>query len=136
MTIDKNYFLSRLNKGENIDDIGESIAAMMTDAISEYNAAKKAEEAKKAAEAKELAKKRDLGLRMIDIVREYADIVAPGCSDSFKECDDEDLDEMIGMLDQLFNLYNIFDKAKMTIVSDKDNDDELLSNFLASIFNV
>ena len=71
MVIDKNYFLTRLQNGEDMDAIGNEIAAMMTDAVNEHNAALEAEAAKQAEVEKEQAK-RELIEEIVEIIQELA----------------------------------------------------------------
>lgn len=66
---DKNYFLTRLANGEDMDAIGNELAAVMTEALNEHIAN---QEAQKAAEAEAELAKRDLVVELLDIVRELA----------------------------------------------------------------
>ena len=71
MVIDKNYFLDRLANGEDIDVIGQEMAAMMNAAMAEHNANLEAE-AKRQAEVEKEAAKRDLVEEMCEIIKELA----------------------------------------------------------------
>ena len=152
MVIDKDYFLTRLANGEDINDIGANIADMMNAAMAEHNAkldaARKAE-AKRAAEAELLAHKRALAEEMTDLVLEYGELVEPGSTVDM-ELSEEDLDLMVKTLDEMFQLMSAVKTLKATIDSlpdekvpvvhakvkaNKDkSDDEALADFLATIF--
>ena len=144
MVIDKDYFLTRLANGEDINDIGANIADMMNAAMAEHNAkldaARKAE-AKRAAEAELLAHKRALAEEMTDLVLEYGELVEPGSTVDM-ELSEEDLDLMVKTLDEMFQLMSAVKTLKVAIDSIDENkpvakvksDDEALADFLASIF--
>ena len=51
MNMDKNYFLTRLANGEDMDAIGQEMAAMMNEAMAEHKARIEAEKAAAAAAA-------------------------------------------------------------------------------------
>ena len=152
MVIDKNYFLTRLANGENIDDIGMEIADLMNAAMADHEAkvaAEKAaaEEARK--EANLLNTKRELALDLVEIIQNYGAIVAPeACVDLLTDITDEDLDAMIQTLDEMFKmmaamvelkdaLTPVFEtqpKSKVTPVPKKSkSDDEVLANFIKSL---
>ena len=152
MVIDKNYFLTRLANGENIDDIGMEIADLMNAAMADHEAkvaAEKAaaEEARK--EANLLNTKRELALDLVEIIQNYGAIVAPeACVDLLTDITDEDLDTMIQTLDEMFKmmaamvelknaLTPVFEaqpKSKVTPVPKKSkSDDEVLANFIKSL---
>lgn len=146
MVIDKDYFLTRLANGEDINDIGASIADMMNAAIAEHaaaqEAARKAEE-KRVAEAELTAHKHALAEEMIDLVMEYGELVAPGSTIDM-ELSEEDLDLMVKTLDEMFQLMSAVKSLKVAIDSIDENkpattkkiksDDEALADFLATIF--
>lgn len=152
MVIDKNYFLTRLANGENIDDIGMEIADLMNAAMADHEAkvaAEKAaaEEARK--EANLLNTKRELALDLVEIIQDYGAIVAPeACVDLLSDITDEDLDAMIQTLDEMFKMMAAMvelkdaltpvleaqPKSKITPVSKKSkSDDEVLANFIKSL---
>ena len=152
MVIDKDYFLTRLANGEDINDIGANIADMMNAAIAEHTAAQaaaKEAEAKRAAEVELLAHKRALAEEMTDLVMEYGELVNPGSTIDM-ELSNEDLDLMVKTLDEMFQLMsavkslkvaidNLPDEAQKpatSIVKNKKvkTDDEALADFLATIF--
>ena len=152
MVIDKDYFLTRLANGEDINDIGANIADMMNAAMAEHNAkldaARKAE-AKRVAEVELLAHKRALAEEMTDLALEYGELVEPGSTVDM-ELSEEDLDLMVKTLDEMFQLMSAVKTLKATIdnlpdekvpivhakvKANKDkSDDEALADFLATIF--
>ena len=152
MVIDKDYFLTRLANGEDINDIGANIADMMNAAIAEHTAAQEAArkaEAKRVAEAELLAHKRALAEEMTDLVLEYGELVNPGSTIDM-ELSDEDLDLMVKTLDEMFQLMSAVKSLKVAIDNLPDekvpvvhakvkanknkSDDEALAEFLATIF--
>lgn len=146
MVIDKDYFLTRLANGEDINDIGASIADMMNAAMAEHNAAQAAAreaEARRVAEVELLAHKRALAEEMTDLVLEYGELVAPGSTVDM-ELSEEDLDLMVKTLDEMFQLMSAVKSLKVAIDSIDENkpattkkiksDDEALADFLATIF--
>lgn len=152
MVIDKDYFLTRLANGEDINDIGANIADMMNAAMAEHNAAQEAArkaEAKRAAEAELLAHKRALAEEMTDLVLEYGELVNPGSTVDM-ELSEGDLDLMVKTLDEMFQLMSAVKSLKVAIdnlpdekvpvvhakvKANKDKtDDEVLADFLATIF--
>lgn len=137
MEISKEYFLSRLANGESINDIGNEIAEMMNAAVAEQEAARKAEAAQKKA----------VGLKIIDLFREYAALTGNNAMDG-QEVTDADLDVLVEALDQTFTLMkelqdaiNAIPDEKVPMVHAKLNrakanaksDDEVLADFIASL---
>lgn len=147
MVIDKDYFLNRLANGENINNIGNEIAAMMNEAIAEHEAAKKAE-AERAAKVELATKKKDLGNKMVDLFREYAALTGNTAMDGL-EVTEEDLDTLVEALDQTFALMGAMKELKTAIENIPDekvptvhaklnkaktkSDDEILADFIASL---
>lgn len=147
MEISKEYFLSRLANGENINDIGNEIADMMNAAVAEQEAARKAEAAKAANLA---AQKKAVGLKIVDLFREYATLTGNNTMDG-QEVTDADLDVLVEALDQTFTLMsamkdlkdaiNAIPDEKVPMVHAKLNrakanaksDDEVLADFIASL---
>ena len=150
MNYDKNYFLDQLRNGQDINDIASSMAdamnAAMADFTAEQETARKAE-AERVAKVELTAKKKDLGLKMVDLFREYADLTGNPAMDEM-EFTDDDLDTLIETLGQTFALMGAMKELKVAIDSmpvDKVNpktrtatlhvksDDEVLADFLAQI---
>lgn len=134
---DKNYFLTRLANGEDMDAIGNELAAAMTEALNEHTAN---QEALKAAEA-ELAK-RDLVVELLEIVRELA--MLEGLDGELVEVTDEDVnavtDALCGLFQTIKGLKEMVGSAapaKPTRVTPKAeahmSDDEVIANFLAML---
>lgn len=136
---DKNYFLTRLANGEDIDTIGNELAAMMTEALNEHTAR---QEALKAAKAEAELAKRDLVVELLEIVRELA--MLEGLEGELLEVTDEDVnavtDALCGLFQAVKELKNMFGTAapaKPTRVTPKVeahmSDDEAIANFLAML---
>lgn len=153
MVIDKNYFLNRLANGEKIDDIGEEIAGLMNAAVADHEAkvaAEKAAAEKARKEANLLNTKRELATELVEIIRDYGALVAPHTSaDLLNDITDEDLDVMIQLLDEMFQmliamakLRDAFGDAEETksksavdfAPKKNKSDDEVLANFIKSLF--
>ena len=147
MNYDKNYFLDQLRDGQDINDIASSMAdamnAAMADFTAEQETARKAE-AERVAKVELTAKKKDVGLRMVDLCREYAALTGNNVMDEM-EITDEDMDTLVEALDQTFALMGAMKELKEAVNSmpvDKANpktrihaksDDEVLADFLATI---
>lgn len=143
--ISEKDILTRLRNGESMDTIGQSIADVLNAAQSTYDA--ELEAAKQAEAANTLAiKKRELAEDFIHLMQDYGDLVCPGSRDILSEYTDEDLDEMIAAIDQMFNLLQ-FAIQMRTALEEKPqtkshitpapkapkSDDEVLANFLKSL---
>ena len=153
MNYDKNYFLDQLRNGQDINAIGQAMADAMNAAMADYNAEQEAArkaEAARVAKVELAAKKKDVGLRMVDLCREYAALSGNTIMDEM-EITDEDLDTLVEALDQTFALMGAMKELKVAIDAIPDDkvpmvhanmqkakakaksDDEVLADFLASI---
>ncbi len=99
MVIDKNYFLDRLANGEDMDAIGEQIAAMMTEAMNEHNANLEAK-AKRQAEAEKEAAKRELIEELVEIIQELA--ILEGMDPDEMTITEEEMDQMVAAFNEMF----------------------------------
>lgn len=143
--ITTNDVLARLRTGESMDSIGNYIADILNEAQSAYDA--ELEAAKQAQAANDLAiQKRKLAEDFIHLMQDYGDLVCPGSRDILDDYTNEDLDEMINAIDQMFNLLQ-FAIQMRTALEEKPqakshitpatkapkSDDEVLANFLKSL---
>lgn len=140
MVIDKNYFLSRLANGEDMDAIGEEIAVMMTEALNEHNTNLEAE-AKRQAEVEKEQIKRDLMEELVEIVQELA--ILEGMDPEDLEMTDEDMDQLVAAFTEMFaamrdlkKLFTSIDtpKTRKATINVKPTDDQILADFL-KMFN-
>lgn len=145
MVIDKNYFLDRLANGEDMDVIGQEMAAMMNAAMAEHNANLEAE-AKRQAEVEKEAAKRDLMEELVEIIQELA--ILEGMDPDDLQVSDEDMDQLIAAFTEMFaamrDLKKMFaeldtDKVKAskthkTVINMKPSDDQILADFI-KMFN-
>lgn len=147
MVIDKNYFLSRLANGENMDAIGEEMAAMMNEALNEHNTNLEAE-AKRQAEAEKEQTKRDLMEELVEIIQELA--ILEGMDPDELQVTDEDIEQLTAAFTEMFDvirdlkkLFASIDtdkvvahvpKARKDTISIKPTDDQILADFL-KMFN-
>lgn len=153
MNYDKNYFLDQLRNGQDINAIGQAMADAMNAAMADFNAEQEAArkaEAERVAKAELATKKKNLGLKMVDLCREYAALSGNTIMDEM-EITDEDLDTLVEALDQTFALMGAMKELKVAIDAIPDDkvpmvhanmqkakakaksDDEVLADFLASI---
>lgn len=120
MVMDKNYFLSRLANGEDMDTIGNEIAAMMTEAMNEHNANLEAE-AKRQAEVEKEAAKRELVEEMVDIIRELA--ILEGMDPEEMTISDEEMDQLVAAFTEMFaamrDLKKMFADLEAKLESDE-----------------
>lgn len=147
MVIDKNYFLNRLANGEDMDTIGNELAAMMTDAMNEHNANLEAE-AKRQAEVEKEATKRGLVEEMVDIIKELA--ILEGMEPEEVTLSDEEMDQLVeafsGMFAAMRDLKKMFasldtdkvvahaPKARKATIDVKPSDEQILADFI-KMFN-
>ena len=99
MVMDKNYFLTRLANGEDMDAIGEQIAAMMTEAVNEHNANLEAE-AKRQAEVEKEQAKRELIEELVEIIQELA--ILEGMDPDEMTITEEEMDQMVAAFNEMF----------------------------------
>ena len=147
MVIDKNYFLNRLANGEDMDVIGQEMAAMMNAAMAEHNANLEAE-AKRKAEAEKEQAKRGLMEELVEIVQELA--ILEGMDPADMQVSDEDMNQLVAAFSEMFaamrDLKNLFanidtDKVVANIpkvhkatINVKPSDDQILADFI-KMFN-
>lgn len=136
---DKNYFLTRLANGEDMDAIGNELAAVMTEALNEHIAN---QEAQKAAQAEAELAKRDLVVELLDIVRELA--MLEGLDGELLEVTDADVnaatDALCGLFQTVKEIESLLVPAApatpvriTTKAQAHMSDDEVLANFLAML---
>ena len=134
MTIDKNYFLNKLNEGESIDSIGQAIADMMNAAVQEY-------ETEKAMAAK-ADRKREIMKELCALIEEYGKL--ENVDEDFN-ITDEDIEALMKAFEEMFKTITELKKiagaleSKIAIPDNKNikvnvkphmSDDEILSNFI------
>lgn len=127
--IDKNYFLTRLTAGENIDAIGQEIADMMNEALETYNTQIEAERKAKAEKEKKQAK-RDLVVNIIDNVKAFA--VLDGLPVDMLDCNDSEIDNLVDTFEEVFLLFKDL-KTLSKLPPRKPapiSDDEILADFI------
>jgi hypothetical protein len=130
--ITKEYFLDRLNAGDDIDTIGQEIANMMNEALEEKRAA---EEIARQQAADNEAAKRDIIEEMIELVQEYA--ILEGMEPDEIMIKPEDVDQMIAAFTEMFDLMRSLKKLQKAIPAAGTNtksDDQILAEF-AKLFS-
>lgn len=147
MVIDKSYFLNRLANGEDMDAIGQEMAAMMNAAMAEHNANLEAE-AKRQAEVEKEAAKRELIEEIVEIIQELA--ILEGMDPDDLQVSDEDMDQLVAAFSEMFgamrDLKKMFanidldkvvahaPKARTSTINMKPTDDQILADFI-KMFN-
>lgn len=147
--MDMNYFLKRLQAGEDMSDIGNEIAELMNEAQAAYEAEEKA---KAAALAKALAekkakdeaaakakdeKKAALLKTIVDAISEYGALECPELADMFV-ADEDDLKALANSITSLFSMIKMFGIAPASMEGIKPahpvikvrSDDDILSDFI------
>lgn len=134
MTIDKNYFLNKLNEGESIDSIGQAIADMMNAAVQEYETEK--------VRAAQADRKREIMKELCALIEEYGKL--ENVDEDFN-ITDEDIDALMKAFEEMFKTITELKKiagaleSKIAIPDNKNikvnvkphmSDDEILSNFI------
>ena len=143
--ITTNDILTRLRNGESMDTIGQAIADVLNEAQEAYTAELAAKE--KEAEVAVMAQtKREMALDLIDIIRDYGNMVAPEAADVLDDIDDDDIDAMVTTLDEMFHMMTAMAQLKTQLekiqpksekipvpIKRAKSDDEVLSNFIKSL---
>jgi hypothetical protein len=89
-----------------------------------------------------------MALDLIDIIRDYGNLVAPEAAGILDDIDDDDIDAMVTTLDEMFHMMTAMAELKTKLESlDKaqtkshitpvakraKSDDEVLANFIKSL---
>ena len=135
--LNKDFFLNKLRAGESIEDLGTTIAALMNDAMADY-------EAEKALAAKTDTRKREIIVEITALLKEFATLEGADTADL--DLTDEEIDAMIDALSELFKTINKIKTFKIATpmpsflgnvkVKPKAemSDDEVLSKFIKDMF--
>ena len=146
--MDMNYFLKRLQAGEDMSDIGNEIAELMNEAQAAYDAEEKAkaealvkalaekrarEEA--AAEAKAKAERKATLLKnIVDAIAEYGALECPELADLFV-ADENDLEMLADSMTNIFAMIKMFGAAPVEMKAARPvvavrSDDDILKDFV------
>lgn len=147
--MDMNYFLKRLQAGEDMSDIGNEIADLMNEAQAAYEAEEKAKAAalakalaekkaqdEAAAKAKE-EKKAALLKVLVDTIAEYGALECPDFADMFV-ADEEDIQALADSLTSIFAMIKMLGAAPIEMKNAKParpvvavrSDDDILKDFV------
>ena len=135
----------RLANGENIDDIGNEIAAMMNEAVAKHEAEQEAARVA-AAEADKAQAKRELIEELVEIVQELA--ILEGVDPEYVQVTDEDIEQLVAAFTEMCaamrGLKKVFaeldtdkiraPKARKAVIKVKPSDDQILADFI-KMFN-
>lgn len=124
MNIDMNYFLTRLQNGEDIDVIGKDIAKMMNEALDEHNKILEEEKRAKALAEQELAK-RELIEELVGIIKELA--ILEGMDGADLALSDQEMDELVKSFSAMFTMVRKMHEFAATPVT--VTDDQILGEF-------
>ena len=148
--MDMNYFLKRLQAGEDMSDIGNEIAELMNEAQAAYEAEEKAKAAalakalaeKKAQDEAKAERKAALLKNIVDAIAEYGALECPDLADLFV-ADEKDLEMLADSMTSIFAMIKMFGAAPadmknvkpahpvVTVRSDDDILNDFVKNFLA-----
>ena len=148
--MDMNYFLKRLQAGEDMNDIGNEIADLMNEAQAAYEAEEKAKAAalakalaeKKAQDEAKAERKAALLKNIVDAIAEYGALECPDLADLFV-ADEKDLEMLADSMTSIFAMIKMFGAAPtevknakpahpvVTVRSDDDILNDFVKNFLA-----
>ena len=139
--MDMNYFLKRLQAGEDMCDIGNEIAELMNEAQAAYDDEVRAKEA---ALAKELAekkaaqeKKTELAKQICDLIAQYGAMECPEFADMFV-ADEDDFKALADSMTSIFSMMKLFGAAPADTKNVKSahpvikvrSDDDILNDFV------
>lgn len=145
--MDMNYFLKRLQAGEDMSDIGNEIAELMNEAQAAYEAEEKAAAlakalAEKKAQDEAAAKAKDekraaLLKTIVDTIAEYGALECPELADMFV-ADEDDMKMLADSMTSLFSMIKMFGVAPADMKSAKPahpvvrvrSDDDILNDFI------
>lgn len=147
--MDMNYFLKRLQAGEDMSDIGNEIADLMNEAQAAYEAEEKAKaealvkalaekKAKDEAAEKAKAEKKAALLRTLtDAIAEYGALECPEYADMFV-ADEDDIQALADSMTSIFTMIKMFGAAPLGMKSAKPahpvvkvrSDDDILNDFV------
>lgn len=126
--IDKNYFMSRIQKGDTVDSICKEMTEAMNAAIAEMEAA---EQKKKEEEAK-AASKREKVEAILNAIKELA--VIEGLEAEAFAFDEEDVQNLMSGVSKLFSTMRAIDAISavkpLPCEVKLDSDDEILKDFI------
>ena len=137
----KDYFLNQLREGKNMDEIGNALADAMNEAQEAYVAELKIAEQNRA-EVELRERKLAIAEDMVCLIQEYGELVCPEGCDVLQSYTEEDLEVMVGTLDEMFKMMKAMMELKnaLTVPASKKpatrmskSDDEVLANFIASL---
>lgn len=148
--MDMNYFLKRLQAGEDMCDIGNEIAELMNEAQAAYEAEEKAKAAalakalaeKKAQDEAKAERKAALLRILVDTIAEYGALECPDLADMFV-ADEDDIQSLADSLTSIFAMIKMLGAAPaevknvkparpvVTVRSDDDILNDFVKNFLA-----
>ena len=111
--INKEYFLSLLENGEDIDTICQEVTTMVNAAVAEYKAKQEAERIKREAEAEKNAVMKRFCESIVELAKIYGVDI---------EVSDEDVTNLVKAYEVIFT----------NIKELKDNDDDILQAFLST----
>ena len=128
--MDMNYFLKRLQAGEDMCDIGNEIAELMNQAQCAYEAEARA----KAEESAKAARKKAIATQLCELIGEYGKLECPELESAFKVTE-EDIDSFIQSMSDVFALIQSFHHVDLNKLAAPimKSDDDILRDYIAKI---
>jgi type I site-specific restriction-modification system R (restriction) subunit len=149
--MDMNYFLKRLQAGEDMSDIGNEIADLMNEAQAAYEAEEKAKaealvkalaekrarEEAAAAEKAKAERKAALLRVLVDTIAEYGALECPDLADMFV-ADEDDIQALADSMTSIFAMIKMLGAAPVEMKNAKParpvvavrSDDDILNDFV------
>lgn len=143
--MDMNYFLKRLQAGEDMNDIGNEIADLMNEAQAAYEAEEKAKAAalakalaeKKAQDEAKAERKAALLRTLVDTIAEYGALECPDLADMFV-ADEDDIKSLADSMTSIFAMIKMLGAAPVEMKTAKSahpivavrSDDDILNDFV------
>ena len=137
--INKEYFLERLRAGEEMSDIGQSIADMMNEAQEAYDAEVRAKAVADAKAKEEKAqRKMDIMSTITSLLNDYIRMECPDLVDD-EGCDEAEVASLVSSVDSIFKMLTAFnnivpvDKDTIKMKKTTPSDDEIIKNFIKDL---
>lgn len=138
--INKEYFLERLRAGEEMSDIGQSIADMMNEAQEAYDAEVRAKAVAEAKAKEEKAqRKTDIMSTISSLLSDYIRMEYPdfAVDEDYNEAEVASLvssvDGILKMLTAFNSIVPPVDKDTIKIKKTTPSDDEIIKNFIRDL---
>ena len=137
--INKEYFLERLRAGEEMSDIGQSIADLMNEAQEAYDAEVRAKAVAEAKAKEEKAQRKTVIMSTItSLLNDYIRMEYPDLAED-DGCDEAEVASLVSSIDGILKMLTAFgnlapvDKDTIKIKKTTPSDDEIIKNFIRDL---